>query len=183
MNRIIPISLLIFWAMQFALQLIAAVKGVPLALLSPFDLDGLAAQLPSDGLAAPVLAVVSGLIAALFLWAAVSVAASSGEDGDHGEDVVRIAYCAAIVTVTAFSVLSAFQGSFVPFAPVAILMVALAVSWMASLNELAREPEGTLQDDEGSRQVASLMAGEAAHKAMLGALTGRPFIKKPRKAG
>ena len=39
MKPIIAISLLVFWAIQFALQTVAAIKGMPLALLSPFEDD------------------------------------------------------------------------------------------------------------------------------------------------
>lgn len=179
MNRIIPISLLIFWAMQFALQLIAAIKGMPLVLFSPFDLHDPSAQWIDGEKAAPVLAIVSGLIAALFVWATMSVAAASGKNGEDGSEPVRIAFSAAILTVTIFSFIGAMRGVFVPFAPIAVLLVALAISWQTVMRELGTAEKVDDEEGEESQHVASRMAGEAAHKAMLGALTGRP----PRNAG
>ncbi len=173
MKRIIPISLLVFWAMQFALQMIAAIKGMPLALFSPFDSSILASLAISEGAVVSVLAVVSGVIASAFAWAAVTVAAGGTEPGERGEDVTRVAFCCAIGSVTILSVLSAANGTFIPFQPVAMLTVALAVSWIASVRELEtpiEEPEETHRD---SQRIAALMAGDAAHKSMLGTLSGR----------
>ncbi len=169
MRRIIPISLLIFWAMQFALQMIAAIKGMPMALFSPFDHD-IAVDFGSHA-AISVLAVMSGLIAALFTWAAVTVAVGGTMPEDTGEDTVRLAFCSAMAVVTVLCVLSAMQGEFVLFQPVAILMAALAISWSTCSRDLNAADAAAGKTD--SQRVASLMAEDAAHKMMLGAISGR----------
>jgi hypothetical protein len=181
MKRVIPVSLLVFWAMQFALQLIAAIKGMPLAMFSPFDNQELLSLTLTESSALPLLAVASGLIAALFIWAGITVATAHRHAPDQARDTTRTAFSAAMIAITFLTALSAVKGVFVPFEPVAIIMAALAISWLVSLRELDRESE-EIEDFADSRNVAKRMAGEAAHKAVLGALTGRPKTRAGGKA-
>ena len=100
MKPIIAISLLVFWAIQFALQTVAAIKGMPLALLSPFEDDILTGTALTHSLPVSLLAVASGLMAALFVWAFATTGAGARLAGvlgheighvtlHHGEDRIR----------------------------------------------------------------------------------------------
>lgn len=173
MKRVISLSLLVFWGAQFALQMAAALKGMPLALFSPFETEVLAEITLSRSLPVSLLAVTSGLLSALFGWAAIC--AIAGEDGpeERLEDTVKLVFAVAILAICGLAVLSAANGAFVPFQPLVMLVGALAVSWLAAHNDIAMTATG---DDAGeaSLRVARAMAGEVAHKTMLGAISGRP---------
>ena len=173
MKPIIAVSLLVFWAIQFALQTVAAIKGMPLALLSPFEDDILTGTALTQSLPVSLLAVASGLMAALFAWAAVCAVAGEAAPGERSEDTARLAFAVAVAVVTVLTVLTAMRGAFVPFQPVTFLVAALAMSWMAVQRDLTLPVADTDAADRDSRQLAQQMAGEAAHKTMLGAISRR----------
>lgn len=178
MKPIIAISLLVFWAIQFALQTVAALKGMPLALLSPFDANLLSGVAITQSLPVSLLAVASGLMAALFAWAAFCAVVGEAAPGERAEDTARLAFAVAVAAVTALTVLSAMRGVFVPFQPVAFLVAALAVSWMAALRDATLPVANADPTLSGSRQIAQQMAGEIAHKTMLGAISRRSASNK-----
>jgi hypothetical protein len=169
MSRLVSISVLMFWAVLFA-GLAHLSMGQPVIsgqMPAEFQFNALLAALNAHQL----MAVMVMIVAALFFWAAMSVAFGDAEDFR----IVEATAYAAGVAAMAVALVSGFLWLAAVLVAPAALTAALAASAAAShwLPVGAAARQGDL-----SLSVARRMAISAAHNSMLSRIGGRPADRK-----
>jgi predicted neutral ceramidase superfamily lipid hydrolase len=169
MSRLVSISVLMFWSVLFG-GLAHISMGQPMIagpMPAEFQFNALLAALNAHQL----MAVMVMIVAALFFWAAISVAFGDAEDFRIVETTAYVAGVAAMIValVSGFVWLAA-----VLIAPTA-LTAALAASAAAS-HWLPVTSDANRRDM--SISVARRMAISAAHNSMLSRIGGRPADRK-----
>lgn len=153
MGRILTALLAFHWMAVFAVAAATALTGG--GTFSPMAQP-----------AAAALCLGNVLVAALFLWMLVTALGRDAAAGD-GEQVVRLAFCGAVIMLTA----TLAAGGTAPAMKLAALMASyLVVRYDRSAGEAA-DP----QSEEQARAAARLMALGAAHGVML-ARRGGPGV-------
>jgi hypothetical protein len=165
MSRLVPVSVLLFWAALFAGLAHASMTAPLLDITLPaeFQFNALLTALNAHQL----MAVMMMIVAALFLWAAMSVAFGGADDF---RQVETLAYSGGVVAM-----LVALVSGFVWLAVVLIVPTALTAALAASAAASHWLPVGAeRQQRDISASVARRMAISAAHNSMLSRLGGRP---------
>lgn len=169
--------LALHWAVVFALLAygsIAYAGGHALHLLESLGIERIDPSAP-DGfvLLSVLLAGNFAFAALLFGWVFVSsLLPHPALEGDHA-DLSRLAYCAAISSLTIILVASVLRGKAVPYAALAAQLAALAACYVASFAERLHAALTATPAANDVKAAARLMALGAAHGAMLSRITGR----------
>lgn len=165
MSRLVPVSVLMFWSALFAglAHLSMTVPVLTGALPVEFQFNALLAALNTHQL----MAVMMMIVAALFLWAAMSVAFGGVEDFRLVE---ALAYAGGVLAM-AVALISGFVWLAVVLIVPTVLTAALAASAAASRWMPVGAERGPA---DISAVVARRMAISAAHNSMLSRIGGRP---------
>jgi len=166
------------WAVVFAALAygsIAHTGGAFGGLLGSLGIAAIPADATGWFVVLSVLLAGSFVFAAmLFGWSAlIDLAPHLGADDADNLDLSRIAYCAAVSSLTVLLVICLARGGTVPYVALAAQLAALGASYLVVIAErlalaLAKPPEV----DE-VKAAARLMALDAAHGAMLSRISGR----------
>jgi len=170
--------LALHWAVVFAALAygsIANASGSFGGLLGSLGIEAIAAD------ATGLVVLLSVLLAGSFVFAAMLFGWSTlidlfphlGADDAKPLDLPRIAYCAAISSLTILLIVCMARGGPVPYVALAAQLAALGASYLILVAERLATALTTAPEAEDAKAEARLMAVGAAHGAMLSRITGR----------
>ncbi len=177
MRHLLGSFLTFHWAAAFALLAMACVFGSAGGASNALDILGIA--LPDEnavtvGSSSSVfLSVTFALVAALFLWAFLTLFLCEPSDQGDPDAVTRVAFAAAAGVLSLMLVLGVMRADAGIFPVIAAVLAAITTSYLAIQAErwaalLIASPE-----EQDPQAIARSMAIGAAHDAALSRISGR----------
>lgn len=175
MRQILTSVIAIFWMAAFGVMAITAAAGGENGLANLFGMLGApVAETAGHPTAAGLFAILFALVAALFLWMFLTAFFGDHATSGAGEEVARMAVGLAMVVLALVLVVGGVveraRGVFIA---VAVILAALAGSYLVVAAERFRSVLWTEPESDDIRAAARLMAAGAAHNSMLDRLSGR----------
>lgn len=171
MRQILTSVIAIFWMAAFGVMAITAAAGGENGLANLFGMLGAPV---AETAGHPTAAGLFALVAALFLWMFLTAFFGDHATSGAGEEVARMAVGLAMVVLALVLVVGGLveraQGVFIA---VAVILAALAGSYLVVAAERLRSVLWTEPESDDIRAAARLMAAGAAHNSMLDRLSGR----------
>ncbi|MGE0499915.1 MAG: hypothetical protein AB7I79_11720 [Rhizobiaceae bacterium] len=167
MRRSLTIVVALHWTALFAALAVVAGLDAESGTRSVSLFLGAAAPLSADTAGSAGLSLAFALASALFLWL-VATAALDGRAGGETRDVASVAIVPGVFLIGLLTVTAAVEPMPGVYASLAAMFAALLFTHLVIGASSTGEAAG-----EG-RLAARAMAAQAAHRAMLPRLTGRP---------
>ena len=174
MRQILTSVIAIFWMAAFGLLAVTAAAGGDKGMADLFGVLGApVVEAAGHQAVAGLYATLFALAASLFLWTFFT--AFLGEHGAPGaaEEVARLAFGLAMIAFAFVLVGGIVEHAQGVFAVVAVILAALAASYLVVAAERWRSFMWTAPESDDVRAAARLMAAGAAHNSMLDRLSGR----------
>ena len=170
MRHVLTSFLALHWMAIFALLAAVAVLGADGGMPEVFfDLVGESAMWTSA-----VFSIGFCIVAVLFLWVFITASFGDGVVSAETEEVARLAFGAAVGSLTLLLLIRAAESAAPLFAEVAMLVAALLTSYLAIFAERWSTLISTLPSRDDIRDAAKVMAAGAAYNSMLSRFSGRP---------
>jgi hypothetical protein len=166
--------LALHWAVFFAFAAYESIANGHGPLVAQYGIAPI--QVDAPGLAVLLAVILSGsfaFAAMLFGWTFLSAFVPGLHTDDEYIDLSRVAYCAAVSTLTIVMILSVARNAAVPHVAVAAQLVALAASYLVSSAERLHAALKLSPETNETKSAVRMMALGAAHGAMLSRIAGR----------
>ena len=170
--------LALHWAIVFALLAHGGIVNVDGGLGGLSGSLGIEPIQPSTSATVVLLSLLSAgnfvFAAMLFGWSALTdLFPYLGADDADRIDLSRVAYCAAVSSLTIVLIISLARGETVPYVALAAQLAALGASYLISFAERLNAALTATPEADDVKAAARLMALGAAHGAMLSRIAGR----------